>query len=82
MTLSLPVKVVNNKIHGSAELCSKPKENREIRKLSEYLLSEPPYKIKSTLTRDSHEKNSIFSLVSSDSCVVPPIVHLWIKFLL
>lgn len=53
MTLSLPVKVITNKMCGADELWSKPEETREIRKLSEYLLSEPPYKIKPTQTRDS-----------------------------
>lgn len=51
VTLSLPVKVVSDKMWGSAQLWSKPEEKREIRKLSEYLLSQPPYKIKPLNTR-------------------------------
>lgn len=46
VTLSPPVNVISNKMWGSAQLRSKPEEKRTIRKLSEYLLSEPPHKIK------------------------------------
>lgn len=59
VTLSLIVKAITNKMN---EWWSKLEENREIRKLLEYLLLEPLNKIKPTETHDSHEEHSIFTL--------------------
>lgn len=74
VTLSLIVKAITNQMN---EWWSKPEENREIRKLLEYLLLEPLNKTKPTETHDSRKEHIIFTLVSLGSCAVPPTIYFW-----